>query len=96
MLRLTAGVLLLAVTLNQALTVLHGHDHTHTPSLTECGLCRLSAEPARVAAGLDDVLGPYTFPVDGAAPPSAPYVRPVHGKRVARGPPLSGFISESS
>ncbi len=96
MLRRTSGVLLLAVTLSQALVALHGYAHTHAPTFTECSICRLSAEPARVAEVLDDAVGPYAVHVDRGTPPSPPYVRPVHSKRIARAPPLSRSTSEPS
>ncbi len=87
---------MLALTMGQALVVLHGHADAPTQTVAKCSVCRLAAQPARVTAVLVDLLEPHAISIELGATPYAPYVRPVHRRRIARAPPLSRPTSEAS
>ena len=84
-------MLLFALTMGQARVVLHGYAHADAPTQTvaECTVCRLAAQPARVTAVPVNLLEPDAVSIELGATPYAPYVRPVHSRRIARAPPLA-------
>lgn len=90
------GVLLLALTMGQALVVLHGYAHTPAQTVDECSVCRLAAQPARGTETLVGLLEPHTISIELGATSYAPYVHPVHTRRIARAPPLSRSTSGAS
>ena len=90
------GVLLLALTMGQALVVLHGYAHAPAQAVAECSVCRLAAQPARLTEVLVDLLEPHAISIELGATRYAPYVRPAHWRRIARAPPLSKPTSEAS
>jgi hypothetical protein len=89
-------VVLLALAMGQALVVLHGPAHSPSQAVADCGVCLLAAQPARVPDVLLDVLAQHAISIELGVTACAPYVRPIHGTRIARAPPLSKPTSEAS
>ncbi len=87
---------MLALTMGQALVVLHGHADAPTQTVAKCSVCRLAAQPARVTEVLVDLLEPHAISTELGATSLAPYVRPVPTRRIARAPPLPKPTSEAS
>ena len=75
--------------MGKALVLLDGHAHAPAQTVAECGVCRLAAQPARVTEVRIDLVEPHGISIELGAAPYAPYVRPVHRRRIARAPPLS-------
>jgi hypothetical protein len=85
-------VLVLALTMGQALVALHGYAHAPAQTVAECSVCRLAAQPARVTAVLVDLLELHAISIELGATPYAPYVRPVHRSCIARASPLQAHV----
>ena len=88
-------VLLLALTMGQALVVLHGYTHP-AQTVGDCGVCLLAAQPTPITGAFVGPLEPHGISIELGATLYAPYVRPVHARRIARAPPLPSTTSKAS
>ena len=79
-----------------SLAALHAYAHAPAQAVTQCSVCGLIAQPAHVTGVHIDLLEPHATSIELGATRYAPYVRPVHKRRIARAPPLSRRTSEAS
>ena len=82
------AVLLWALTMSQALVVVHGYTHPTTQATARCGVCLIGARVAHVPDPPPEPLEARALCVQLAAVARAPYVLPVQRTNGARAPPL--------